>query len=601
MAASQRAPDAAGIRPNVVFVITDDQGYGDLACHGNPIIQTPNLDRMHGESLRLNNFHVGPTCAPTRAGLMTGHYCNCTGVWHTIMGRSLLRRDEITMGDVFRANGYATGMFGKWHLGDNYPFHPHNRGFDVAFYHGGGGVSQTPDYWGNDYFDDTYFDSGVPTPTEGYCTDVWFGRAMQFIDANKDRPFFCYLSTNAPHGPYNVADKYADLYRGDVPEGRARFYGMITNIDENMGRLREKLEALGIEVNTILIFMTDNGSSGGCSLDNNGFVTGGYNAGMRGMKGSEYDGGHRTPLFLRWPAAGFTKGVDVNELTANIDVLPTLIGLGGLGRADVQFDGIDLTPILADPPSRRSRGAPAACGRLCAPASSRGRNAAAGRVVVTDSQRVEYPVKWKQSATMTQRWRLVNGVELYDILADPGQRHDVAAEQPDVVAELRKHYEAWWELVSPTFDNDCPIVIGSEREEIITGHDWHGEACPWNQGMIRQGVECNGYWIVEIAADGDYAFELRRWPRQEDRAITGGITGEITDWYHGGNALPLNAARIRVAGQEREQTIPGGAKSVTFTIALKAGATRLQTWLTGAGGLSLGAYYVYARRIAGGA
>ncbi|MGB2821551.1 MAG: arylsulfatase, partial [Phycisphaerae bacterium] len=283
-----------GGKPNVVLVITDDQGYGDLGCHGNEVIRTPNIDRLHGESVRLTNFHVGPTCAPTRAGLMTGRYCNCTGVWHTIAGRSLIRRDEVTMADVFAAGGYRTGIFGKWHLGDNYPFRPQDRGFQDVLVHGGGGVSQTPDYWGNDYFDDTYFRSGVPESCTGYCTDVWFDEAMKFIEAGRDRPFFCYLPTNAPHGPYNVADSYSRPYRGLIPDQRANFYGMITNIDDNVGRLRAKLAELGIEENTILIWMTDNGTSAGCSLDENEFVREGFNAGMRGMKGSAYDGGHRT-------------------------------------------------------------------------------------------------------------------------------------------------------------------------------------------------------------------------------------------------------------------------------------------------------------------
>jgi len=563
-------------RPNVVLVITDDQGDGDLGCHGNPVLQTPNIDTFHGESVRLTNFHVGPTCAPTRAGLMTGHYCNCTGVWHTIGGRSLIRRNEVTMADVFRAGGYRTGIFGKWHLGDNFPFRPHDRGFEVALVHGGGGVSQTPDYWGNDYFDDTYRLNGVPQAFTGYCTDVWFDQAMRFIEDNQDGPFFCYLPTNAPHGPYNVPDSYSDLYRGKVPDDRANFYGMITNIDDNVARLRAKLAELDLEDNTILIWMTDNGTSGGCSLDRDGFVHEGYNAGWRGLKGSEYEGGHRVPFFLRWPAAGVTEGRDVDELTANVDVLPTLIDLCGLeAPKDVTFHGTSLRPLILAEQSDWP-----------------------DRVVVTDSQRVETPIKWRKSATMTQRWRLVNGEELYDILADPGQRNDVAAEHPDVVAELRTHYEKWWDFVSATFDQDCPIIIGSEQDPtpVLTGHDWHGDQCPWNQGLIRQGLDCNGYWIIEAAASGEYVFELRRWPREEDRAITEGIEGEITDWYHGGNALDLRTARIRIGGQEREAPIPAGAKGVEFTFTLEAGVTRMQTYLEGPEGLSIGAYYVYVRR-----
>jgi len=564
-------------KPNVVFVITDDQGYGDLGCHGNPIIQTPNLDRMHGESVRLTNYHVGPTCAPTRAGLMTGRYCNCTGVWHTIGGRSLIRRDEVTMGDVFRAGGYVTGMFGKWHLGDNYPFRPHERGFDEAFFHGGGGVSQTPDYWGNDYFDDTYFRNGVPEPTQGYCTDVWFAEALKFIERHRDEPFFCYLSTNAPHGPYLVGDGYSARYRGQVPHARANFYGMITCIDDNMGLLRARLEELGLAENTILVFMTDNGTSCGVSLDRQQFVTDGYNAGMRGMKGSEYDGGHRTPLFIHWPAGSLVGGRDVTRLTANIDMLPTLAELCGIEvPEEAEVYGTSIVPLL------------------------RGDDAEwPDRVIVTDSQRVEHPIKWRKSATMTDRWRLVNGTELYDITADPEQRTDIAEQHPGVVERLRAEYEAWWKLVSRRFDEYIPVVVGTEHEPEtdLTGHDWHGDANPWSHGHIRSGMACNGFWAIDAAEAGAYEFELRRWPKELDHPITAGLPGKVVDWFTGGEALPLTEARIRVGDEERAKPIPPGAKGVAFTFDLPAGETRLQTWLTDGAELSLGAYYVYVRRV----
>jgi arylsulfatase A-like enzyme len=281
--------------PNVVLVLTDDQGYGDLACLGNPILRTRNLDALYGQSVRLTDFHVSPTCSPTRAALMTGRYNNRTGVWHTVMGRSLLRRDEVTMADLFAAAGYRTGIFGKWHLGDNYPFRPQDRGFQEVLCHGGGGIGQTPDFWGNDYFDDTYWHNGVLEKSTGYCTDVWFDAALRFIESNRHRPFFAYVATNAPHSPYRVAEKYSRLYAGQtVPN--AGFYGMITNIDENVGRLMRTLQRLGLEENTILIFMTDNGTAAGMQGGK------GFNAGMRGTKGSEYDGGHRVPCFLHWPA-----------------------------------------------------------------------------------------------------------------------------------------------------------------------------------------------------------------------------------------------------------------------------------------------------------
>jgi non-canonical purine NTP pyrophosphatase (RdgB/HAM1 family) len=233
--------------PNVILIITDDQGYGDLACHGNEWIQTPTMDKLYNESVRLTNFHVGTTCAPTRAGLMSGRDHNRVGVWHTINGRSIMRKEETTIAQIFQNSEYITGMFGKWHLGDNYPYRPQDRGFDEVLMHGGGGVGQSPDYWDNDYFDDVYFKNGYPTQTEGYCTDVWFDAAINFIENNKEKPFFCYVATNAPHSPFHVPQKYIDMYKDNEEIPNPNFYGMITNIDENLALLMQKLEELEIE------------------------------------------------------------------------------------------------------------------------------------------------------------------------------------------------------------------------------------------------------------------------------------------------------------------------------------------------------------------
>ncbi len=390
-------------QPNVIFILTDDQGYGDLGCTGNPILKTPHIDQFYNESIRLTNFHVGPTCAPTRAGLMTGHYANSTGVWHTIGGRSLLRKEEWTLATALKENGYVTGIFGKWHLGDEYPYRPHDRGFDKSIVHGGGGISQTPDWWGNDYFDDVYSSNGESQEFSGYCTDVFFREAMTFIEENKEQPFFCYIPTNAPHYPYNVDNKYSDMYKDLVPNNnmeRACFYGMISNIDDNIGILRQKLKDLNIEDDTILIFMTDNGTSGGVITDEYGFVIDGYGAGLRGQKNSEYEGGHRVPFFIRWPKGELKGGKDINELTANIDFMPTILDLCHISVNDChQFHGESIVDLLYE-----------------------GGNTTKNRVIVTDSQRVPYPVKWKNSSVMTNQWRLINGQELYDINVDREQK-----------------------------------------------------------------------------------------------------------------------------------------------------------------------------------
>ena len=251
-------------RPNVILVMTDDQGYGDLACHGNPILKTPNLDRLYAESVRLTDFHVSPFCTPTRAALMTGRYPGRTGAYRTSSGRTMMHTDERTVANVFADAGYVTGMVGKWHLGDNAPHRPQDRGFQDVVWHRCGGVGQASDYWGNDYFDDTYERNGKFEKFEGYCTDVWFRESIRFIEENQTKPFFLYLATNAPHGPYLVDPKWSRPYEESAKWGSgARFYGMIANFDHNLGELRRKLDELELAENTILMFMTDNGTANG--------------------------------------------------------------------------------------------------------------------------------------------------------------------------------------------------------------------------------------------------------------------------------------------------------------------------------------------------
>jgi arylsulfatase A-like enzyme len=305
---------AQATRPNVILVMTDDQGYGDLGCHGNPVLKTAEIDKLHAESIRLTDFHVSPFCTPSRASLMTGHHAGRAGAFRTTGGRSALQTDEMTVGNLFADQGYATGMVGKWHLGDNAPHRPQDRGFQDVVWHRCGGIGQASDYWGNTYFDDTYERArpgsrvGKFEKFTGYCTDVFFREGLRFVEENKDTPFFLYLSLNAPHGPYRVPPKWAKPYqRKDV--NNANFYGMIANIDYNMGVLRQKLDELGLAENTILIFMTDNGTSAGAKfqgLDSEAIR--GYNAGMRGKKSSIYEGGHRVPFFIHWPKGGLTGG-----------------------------------------------------------------------------------------------------------------------------------------------------------------------------------------------------------------------------------------------------------------------------------------------------
>lgn len=552
LSAADKKVDAAR-PPNILLILTDDQGYGDLSCHGSPILQTPNIDKLYARSVRLKNFHVDPTCSPTRSALLTGRYSSRTGVWHTVMGRSLLRADEVTLANVLAARGYRTGIFGKWHLGDNYPYRPQDRGFHEVLTFGGGGIGNTPDFWGNNYFNDTLRHNGRLEKMSGYCTDVFVAAATKFIENNKDRPFFAYLPTNAPHAPYNVADKYSKPYsdRG-VPAPRDQFFGMIANIDENVGRLLARLKELDLEDNTIVIFMTDNGTAMGYNP-----MTGGYNAGMRGFKGSEYDGGHRTPCFLCWPGH-LPAGKDVLPIAAHIDILPTLLDLCGLQRPTrPAIDGSSLRPLLT------------------------GEGDWPDRTLVVHSQRIDHPEKWRKSAVMTDRWRLVNGTELYDMPADPGQQKDVAREHSDVVAALRKTYEGWWSDIAKRFDEYCPITVGSKEENPthLVCHDWHGPVAPSLQDAVRKGVVTNGFWALHVERAGKYEITLRQQPAAARFPI------------------PAVTARLTVGSIDVSQPVPAGATSVSFQVELKAGGTRLQSWLTEGNGTVRGAYFVEVKRL----
>ena len=556
-------PSLDSNRPNVILVMTDDQGYGDLAVHGNPLIQTPNLDDLSRESVRLTNFHVDPTCSPTRAALMTGRYSTRTGVWHTIMGRSLMNPEEVTIAELFADNGYRTGMIGKWHLGDNYPLRPQDQGFEEVFYHPAGGVGQGPDYFGNDYFDDTYVRNGVLEPVEGYVTDVWFDDALSFIDKHQDEPFFLYLATNAPHGPYYVEDRYARPYADSgATSTMSRFLGMITNIDENMGRLVDRLDELNLADNTILIFMTDNGSAEGWSdRRKEEGAWPGFNAGMRAGKGSEFDGGHRVPFFIRWPKGNLGGGRDVDQLTAHIDVLPTLAELCQLDLpAGVSLDGTSLAmPLRGDTSVLRDR------------------------TLFVHSQRVPDPIKWRKSSVMTEQWRLVNREELYDIKADPAQAENIAAEYPEVVAQLQASYDTWWESLSTAFDEKIRISIGADAANPVdlNPHDWHvtdQSQSVWNHRQVRRGMIGNGYWAVDVAEAGQYLITLRRWPAYLDDQI------EATH------------ARLKIGGSDYETDVLTESSTATFSVTLEPGPTTLQTWLTLPNGETRGAYYVNVER-----
>ncbi|MGJ8643530.1 MAG: arylsulfatase [Luteolibacter sp.] len=559
---------ASPTRPNVILVMTDDQGYGDLGCHGNPFLKTPELDKLHDEGIRFTDFHVSPFCTPTRAALMTGNHPGYAGAYRTSAGRSLMHPDEKTVANLFADAGYATGMAGKWHLGDNAPHRPQDRGFQDVVWHRCGGIGQASDYWGNDYFDDTY---ARVTPGsrvekfekfEGYCTDVFFEEGMRFVEENKEKPFFLYLALNAPHGPYFVAPEWAEPYKGNKDIPNPNFYGMIANIDYNMGLLRKKLDELELAENTILIFMTDNGTSAGAKfkgLASEALV--GYNAGMRGKKSSVYDGGHRVPFFIYWPKGGLTGGEDIETIGAHIDVLPTLADLCGVTVGDgYDADGISLKPLLdgSDEPLLRDHHVVQYHGGAHGSAMPPG------------------PLAY--STVLTERWRLVNsgGQYLFDIEADPAQRKDVSSEYPEVVKQLRAFYEPFWKRVSPRL-SPVRINIGDEGEphSVLCSQDWYMEKGnpPWNFGSIKSLPKVTAPWMVDVKKAGRYRITLRQWPVEADKPVI------------------AVKAKIEIAGKTEESPVEAGSKGVVFELDLPAGETELITYLYDEKGKVGGAYF----------
>lgn len=549
-------------KPNVIFVLTDDQGYGDLSCHGNPVLKTPALDRLHAESIRFTDMHVNSFCTPTRASIMTGHFATRTGAYRTSSGRTLLHEDEVTMAEVFRDSGYATGIFGKWHLGDNYPHRPQDRGFEETLWHRCGGVGQASDYWGNDYFDDVYERNGKFEQFEGYCTDIWFDGALEFIEekGKADEPFFVYLATNAPHSPFRVSEEYEAPYKNLVSwrgGGASKFYGMIANIDDNVARLRRKLKEWDLDENTLLIFMTDNGTAGGVEMDTDALPAKGmgFNAGMRGRKASVYDGGHRVPCFFYWPEGDLTGGRDIEELAAGYDLLPTLIDLCGLKSPQVAFDGTSLAPLM------------------------RGKSDWEERELVLQYQGgngfTYLPEMWTNSAVLTERWRLVDGGLLFDIEADPSQSSDVAGDFPEVVERLRQRYEDWWQDVSPRM-RPVRIHVGNEAENpvALTTQDWYmpvGNPPLKFEKLPKQ----TGPWMLTVERPGRYRVSLCQWPLEANRAIV------------------AEHARLKIGDREQSASVDSGAISVEFEMELARGETTLETFMADVEGEEGGAYFTY--------
>lgn len=581
--------------PNVIIVMTDDQGYGDLGCHGNPVIQTPHLDAMAAESVRFGDFHVAPMCTPTRGQLMTGVDALRNGAMNVSSGRALLRRDYPTMAEVLRAAGYLTGIFGKWHLGDNYPFRAQDRGFAESVCFQSSYINAVPNHWDSDYFDDVYLHNGRKREYQGYTTDVFFREAMAWMKACKrdGKPFFCYLPTAAPHGPLFVPAKYREAAAARLAarlpdlklsparrQALARFLGMIENIDANFGRLEGFLRAEGLRDNTILVFLTDNGSTMGPRY---------YNAGMKGRKVTLWEGGHRVPLFVRWPAGRLGKAREVRKLTQVQDLLPTLMELCGVERrAGHEMDGMSLVPLL------RGTG-----------------EDFPDRTLVVHYSRMPFRVQRRKpvgpsiptrqgAAVMWKRWRLLEDKALYDLAADPRQERNVIAAHPKIAAAMREHFDGWWRQVEARLQEPVRIIIGADAENPsrLTACDWF-DVFVDQQRQVRRADAKFGAWHLQVARAGQYEIELRRWPKEAGLAIAQGIPAtKVRDGtFVKGRPIPVAQARLQVGRHDETVDVAAGAKVVRFVVDLPAGPLRMQSWFLDAkGGEITGAYYARVRR-----
>lgn len=497
----QAQPDK---RPNVIVIITDDQGYGDLSFTGNHHVKSPVIDKLAGESVRLNNFYVCPVSAPTRSGLMTGRYSLRTGIRDTYNGGAIMASNEVTIAEVLKKEGYSTAVFGKWHLGDNYPSRPTDQGFDEALVHLAGGMGQVGDIttWfrgDSSYFDPVLWHNGKQKSYKGYCSDIFADEALKFIEKNHGSPFFCYLSFNAPHTPLQVPGEYYEMYKDIDPasgfendgmplplmnerdkEDARKVYAMVTNIDDNIGKLLSKLDELKISDNTLIIFMTDNGPQ------QRRFV-----AGMRGLKGSVYNGGIRVPCYIRYPAL-FKMNTEVEVNTAYIDIMPTIAEICHAEMpSDRVIDGRSIIPLINGLKTEWEK-----------------------RPLFFYWSR-KYPELYNNMALLKGNYKLtghtgydapIEGFELFDISKDPYEQNNIIAANISEAKNLKDDLDKIFrELISSPNLTDPPVaVLGTSHENpvILSRNDADGERGIWDQ------EEIHGKWRVKFT-EGHYNIKFR--------------------------------------------------------------------------------------------
>jgi arylsulfatase len=504
---SEKVQQESSPKPNVIIVMTDDQGIGDFGFTGNPYIKTPVIDKLADQSLNLTNFYVAPVCAPTRASLMTGRYSERTGIYDTYNGGAIMSDSEITIAEILQENGYETGIFGKWHLGDNYPYRPFDQGFETSVVFRAGGVGQPGDIFNffardSSYFNPVLFKNGEPVKTIGYCSDVYTDETIEFINKNQkksEKPFFAYLSFNAPHTPLQLPQEYYNMYK-DIEFDASKFevydeivekmtakdieaakkvYGMVSNIDDNIGKLIQSLKEQGIYDNTIIVFLTDNGPQ-----QNR------YKMGLRERKSSVFGGGVRVPCLIHYPEK-FKEKQELDAAIAHIDLLPSILDLCGLEKVNHKIDGMSFFSSDNDDYS-----------------------AFENRTLFFEWGR-GFLTKYRNFSALKNNFKLVGNTsaessienfELYDVKSDPQEKNNILAENTEIANALKAEIDDWYnEIISEENNNKIfPAFVGTSYENpvLLNRNDAKGTPANW-----RQNTNLN-YWDVKVVEDGIFDIQF---------------------------------------------------------------------------------------------
>jgi arylsulfatase A-like enzyme len=475
------------VRPNVIFILTDDQGWGDLSLHGNVSLETPNLDKLAKSGVQFKHCYVSPLCAPSRASMLTGRYHLSTGVLSVSKGLETMNSDETTIAELLKANGYKTGIFGKWHNGNHYPNRPNDNGFDEFFGFSAGHLSN--------YFNTELIHNFNTVKTKGYIADVLTNAALKFIDKNKSQPFFCYIPFNTPHSPYQVPDKFFNKYKAKgYDDELASVYGMIDNIDMNIGKIISHLLKNGLLENTIIIFMTDNGPNGKR-----------FNGAMRGIKGSVHEGGVRVPFFMSWQNH-IPMNKTIEMPVAHIDIYPTIVEICKLKSIPTKpLDGIGLSKVIFGDKESLIE----------------------DRNIFTHVNFMSVPADINGGGFRNNRFRFVfenNKSHLYDLKNDPSEQNDLSSNYPELTANYFNTYKKWFESSCMGIHYNKSILLSNKGVDLPTfegnlseglkfkeGHGWANDwVAKWNS------TNDSIYWVLDCVLPGNYLIEMKYLCKKEN-------------------------------------------------------------------------------------